>query len=152
MTDKSVFSDDEWNALRNAPALVTMAAFAAGEHGPISMMKEATASARAIARPGDRGAANALIAELAQHAESKEVRHDVKGHQRATIEATIDEALAALQPAAAALEKLPADEAVQIGAWLVDIAKAEAEAAKTVNPVEQATIDKIAALFNVTST
>ena len=127
-----------------------MAAFAAGEHGPISVMKEATASAPVIARPGDRGAANALIAELAQHAESKEVRHDVKGHQR---DDRGDDRRSARRLAAGSCRagKLPSDEAVQIGAWLVDIAKAEAEAAKTVNPVEQATIDKIAALFNVTS-
>jgi hypothetical protein len=152
MTDKSVFSDDEWNALRDAPALVEFAGLAAGEHGPISLVKEASASARAIARPGDRGAANALIAEIVEEANSKEVRHDVKGHKRATIEATIEAVLTALQPAAAALAKLPPDEAVQIGAWFVDIAKAEAEAAKSVNPTEQAMIDKIAALFNVTST
>jgi hypothetical protein len=152
MTDKSVFSDDEWKALRDAPALVTLAVFAAGEHGPISMVKEATASARTIARPGDRGAANALIAALAKGAESKEVRRDMKGNQRSTIDETIDAALAELQPAAAALAKLPPDEAAQVGAWLVDIAKAEAEAAKSVNPTEHATIDKIASLFNVTST
>lgn len=152
MTDKSVFSDDEWKALCDAPLLVTLAVFAAGEHGPISMVKEASASARAIARPGDRVAANALIAELAQDADSKEARHDMKGHQRSTIDETIDAALADLQPAAAALAKLPPDEAAQVGAWLVDIAKAVAEAAKSVNPIEQATIDKIASLFNLTST
>ena len=46
MTDKSTFTDDEWHALTDAPLLVTMAIFAAGEHGPISMVKEASASAR----------------------------------------------------------------------------------------------------------
>ena len=46
MTDKSAFTDDEWHALTHAPLMVTMAIFAAGEHGPISMVKEASASAR----------------------------------------------------------------------------------------------------------
>ena len=50
-----------------------------------------------------------------------------------------------------ALAKLPADEAAQVGAWLVDIAKTVAAAAKGIKPEEQAAIDKIAALFAVTS-
>ena len=43
MTDKSFFSDDEWRELVDAPLRATMAMFAAGEHGPISMVKEASA-------------------------------------------------------------------------------------------------------------
>ena len=42
-------------------------------------------------------------------------------------------------------------EAAEVAGWLVDIARAVAEAAKTVNPKEQETIEKIAALFRVTS-
>lgn len=147
MTDKSVFSDAEWHALTDAPLLVTLATFVTGEHGPISMVKEATASARAIARPGDRGSASGLIGQIAAAAETKEARHDMKEHQGASADETLQRALADLQPAATALAKLPADERAQVGAWLVDIAKAVAGAAKTVNPGEQAAIDKIAALF-----
>jgi len=150
MTDKSVFSDAEWHALTDAPLLVTLAIFVTGEHGPISMVKEATASARAIARPGDRGSASGLIAEIAAEAETKEARHDMKEHRGASMDETLQRALTDLQPAATALAKLPADEGAQVGAWLVDIAKAVAGAAKTVNPAEQAAIDKIAALFTPT--
>jgi hypothetical protein len=46
MTDKSAFTQDEWDALTDAPLLITAAIFAVGEHGPISMLKEASASAR----------------------------------------------------------------------------------------------------------
>ena len=151
MTDKSVFSDDEWHALTDAPLLVTLALFATGEHGPISMVKEVSASARAIARPGDRGSADALIAEIAAEAEGKEARHDMKEHQGKSMDEALQRSLAGLQPAATALGKLPSDEAAQVGAWLVDIAKAVAGAAKTVNPDEQAAIDKIAALFTPTA-
>lgn len=147
MTDKSVFSDAEWHALTDAPLLVTLAIFVTGEHGPISMVKEASASARAIARPGDRGSAGALIAEIAAAAESKEARHDMKEHRGASMDEALQRALADLQPAAAALAKLPSGEAAQVGAWLVDIANAVAGAAKSVKPAEQAAIDKIAALF-----
>ena len=147
MTDKTVFSDAEWHALTDAPLLVTLAIFVTGEHGPISMVKEASACARAIAQPGDRGSADALIAEIAAAAESKEARHDMKEHRGSSIDEALQRSLADLQPAATALAKLPPDEAAQVGAWLVDIAKAVAGAAKTVKPAEQAAIDKIATLF-----
>jgi hypothetical protein len=149
MTDKSVFSADEWHALTDAPLLVTLAMFATGEHGPISMVKEAAASAQAIARPGDHGAATALIAEIASAAQSKEARHDMKEHRGKSMDEALQRSLADLAPAAAALSKLAADEAAQVGAWLVDIARSVGGAAKTVKPEEQGAIDKIAALFAV---
>ena len=151
MTDKSAFTDDEWHALTEAPLLVTAAIFAAVEHGPISMIKEASASARAIAQPGQHGTANELIAAIAADADSKEARHEMKEHRAPTIEATIDRVLESLQPAADALKKIDAVEAAEVAAWLVDIAQAVARAAKTVNPAEQATIERITALFRVTS-
>ena len=147
MTDKSVFSEAEWHALVDAPLLITLAMVAAGDHGPISMVKEASATARALARPGDRGAANDLIAEIARDAEGREARHDVNTHRGKTMDAVLDSALSDLRPAAAALRKLPAQEATQVSAWLVDIARAIAAAAKGVSPKEQATIDKVAAVF-----
>ena len=149
MTDKSAFSDDEWHALTEAPLLVTTAVFMAGEHGPISMVKEASASARAISRPGERGVANQLIGEIVAEANTKEARAEMKEHRGPTPQAAIESALRDLAPAAAALKKLPADEAAQVAAWFVDIAKAVAQSAKSVNPDEQATIDKISTLFAV---
>ena len=47
--------------------------------------------------------------------------------------------------------KLPPEEAAQIGAWFVAIAQAVAQSAKTVNPDERATIEKLAALFDVSA-
>ena len=149
MTDKSVFSDEEWHALTDAPLLVTAATFIAGEHGPISMMKEASASARAIAKPGEHGVANELIGQIVAEANTKEARKDMKEHRGPTPQAAIEATLHELEPAAAALKKLPADEAAEIGTWLVAIAQAVAASAKTVNPDEQATINKIATLFGV---
>jgi len=150
MTDKSAFTDDEWHALTDAPLLVTAAVFIVGEHGPISMMKEASASARAISKPGERGVANALIGQIVAEANTKESRAEMKEHRGATPQAAIESVLHDLQPAAAALEKLPPDEAAQVAAWFVAIAEAVAQSAKTVNPDEQATIEKLAALFGVT--
>ena len=151
MTDKSVFTNDEWHALTDAPLLVTTAVFIAGEHGPISVIKEASASARAISRPGERGVANELIGQIVAEANTKEARAEVKEHRGPTPQAAIESALHELAPAADALKKLPADESAQVARWFVAIAEAVAASAKTINPDERATIDKIAALFGVSS-
>jgi hypothetical protein len=147
MTDKSAFTDDEWHALTDAPLLITLAMFATGEHGPISMVKEASAGAQAIARPGDRGAATELITQIATEAQTKEARHDMKEHRGKSLDEALQRALADLAPAAAALAKVPADEAAIVADWMVDIAKSIGGASKSVKPEEQAAIDKIAALF-----
>jgi len=149
MTDKSVFTESEWHALTDAPLLVTAAVFLVGEHGPISLMKEASASARSISRPGERGAANELIGQIVAEANTKEARAEMKEHRGPTPQAAIESVLHDLEPAAAALKKLPPEEAAQVAAWFVAIAEAVAQSAKTVNPDEQAAIGKLAALFGV---
>jgi hypothetical protein len=151
MTDKSAFTESEWHAVTDAPLLVTAAIFAVGEHGPISMIKEASASARSIARPGEHGAANELIGQIVAEANTKETRADMKEHRGPTPQAAVESVLHDLEPAAAALKKLPADEAAQVAGWFVAIAEAVAQSAKTVNPDEQAAIEKLAALFGVTT-
>ena len=149
MTDKSAFSESEWHALTEAPLLVTTAIFVVGEHGPISMVKEASASARAITKPGEHGVANALIGQIVAEANTKEARAEMRERRGPTPQAAIESVLEELEPAAAALKKLPADEAAEVAGWYVAIAEAVAASAKTVNPDEQATIDKISALFGV---
>src|SRR5262249_56369557 len=137
MSDKSVFDEAEWHALTEAPLLVTSAVFIAGEHGPISMIKEASASARAISRPGERGVANELIGQIVAEANTKEARAELKEHRGPTPQAAVESVMRDLEPAAAAMKtKLPAEEATQIGAWFVAIAEAVAQSAKTVNPDE----------------
>jgi hypothetical protein len=143
MTDRSAFTDDEWRALTEAPLRITLALVAAGEHGPISVVKEAAASARAIARPSQHGPADALITEVAKEAESREARHDVKAHHGRSVDQIVDDALTELAPVAAALGKLSPGEVTQVRAWLLDIAAAVAAAAKSVTPAEQAVIDRI---------
>jgi len=149
MTDKSAFSESEWHALSEAPLLVTTAIFVVGEHGPISMVKEASASARAITKPGEHGVANALIGQIVAEANTKEARAEMRERRGPTPQAAVESVLQELEPAADALKKLPADEAAEVAGWYVAIAEAVAASAKTVNPDEQATIDKISALFGV---
>jgi hypothetical protein len=144
MSDKTVFTDDEWTSITDAPLLISMALAL----GPIAMIKESTASAKAIAAPPDHGAANALIAEIAEVAKGKEARHDAKHHHKAaTVPATVDLLLEDVGHAARALAKLPDEEAAGVKAWYVDIARAIAAASKGVDENEQAVVDRIAALF-----
>jgi hypothetical protein len=150
MTDKSAFSESEWHALTDAPLLITAAVFIPGEHGPISLVKEASASAKSISKPGERGVANELIGQIVAEANTKEARAELKEHRGPTPQAAIEDVLHDLEPAAAALKKLPPDEAAQVAAWFLDIARAVAQSAKTVNPDEQAAIDKLATLFGTT--
>ena len=114
MTDKSAFTDAEWHALTDAPLLITAAVFIPGEHGPISMVKEASASAKSISKPGERGVANELIGQIVAEANTKEARAELKEHRGPTPQAAIEGTLHDLEPAAAALKKLPADEAAQV--------------------------------------
>lgn len=143
MTDKSFFSDDEWKALSEAPLYVTLAVVAVAEHGPISMVKEAAASARAMAQPGDRGVASDLIAAISHDAQGHEARHDTKEHRGKSLDESVDEAIGQLAPATAALAKLPLEEAIEVRAWLLDIARAIAAASKGTSDREEATIERI---------
>jgi hypothetical protein len=147
MTDKTTFTDEEWAAITEAPLLISMALALVGPHGPISMVKESVASAKAIATPPDHGAANALIAQIAEVAKGKQARHDAKHHKATTVPATVDLLLADLEPVVPALAKLPADEGAGVTTWYVDIARAIAGASKGVSPEEQAVVDRIAAIF-----
>src|ERR1700674_1410818 len=134
MADRSVFSDDEWRALTEAPLRITLALVAVGPHGPISVVKEAAASAREVARPSEQGPADDLIAEIAKEARSREARHDVEVHRGQSPVQVVDAALTDLGAAAAALQKLVPDEAAEIRAWFLDIAKAVGDVAKAVSP------------------
>jgi hypothetical protein len=112
------------------------------------MLKEAAASARQLAKPGDHGAANALIAEIAKDAQSKEARHDVEAHKGRTMDEEVEIALGLLAPAAAAIAKLPPEEAGEVRAWLIDVARAVGDASKGTTDAENATVDRIRAAIS----
>lgn len=147
MSDKDDFTDEEWRVVSEAPLLISLAMEAVGPHGPISLVKESAASAKAISQPPDHGPANTIIAQIALAARGKEARQDAKHHKAPTIPTMVDALLDDLAPANIALAKLPADEAAGVRAWFGDIAEAIASAAKQVSPEEQKVIDRIRAIF-----
>jgi hypothetical protein len=113
------------------------------------MVKEAAASARTMTQPGDRYPANDLIAAIAQDAEGHEARHDISQHRGKSFDEAVSHALAELQLAKAALDKLPPEEAAQVAAWLMDIGRAVGGAAKGTNEREAETIARIGATLGV---
>jgi hypothetical protein len=151
MTDRSAFSDDEWKAITEAPLRITMAIMAAGPHSPISMVKEAAAGAREMARPSERGPADDLIAEIAKEAAGHEARHDVSAHRGKDLAEISETSVAAVQTAVDALAKLSPDEAAEVRAWFADLAKAVAAASKSVGPDEQAVLDRLTRLLERTT-
>lgn len=145
MADQSTFTPEEWTALTEAPLRITLALVAVGPHGPISVVKEVTASAREMAHPRSQGPADSLIAELAKEAAGREARHNVEAQRGQRPDEVVEAGMAALQTAASALGKATADEAAAVRAWLLAIAQAVAGAANAVSPEEQAVLDRIAA-------
>ncbi len=152
MSDKSDFSDDDWKAIVEAPLLVTLIMFAVGQHGPLSMVKESTASAKVITNPGNRGAASGLIAEIAPEAQSKQARHDADHHRGASLDEVVDACLTDLALAATALDSLPDDEAAQVKGWYYDIAVAVGGAAKGTSEAETAALGRIATTLGLPAT
>src|SRR3954468_16094822 len=116
MTERTFFTDDEWTALAHAPLHATTAGVAVAEHGPISLMKEASATAKSLARPGDHGDATELNVAIAHEAQGHDARHAAKSDRGSSPDAVVDEALAELAPATAAIAKLPIAEAAEVRA------------------------------------
>ncbi|HPU38040.1 MAG TPA: hypothetical protein PLS63_00595 [Microthrixaceae bacterium] len=149
MTDRSSFSDEQWHALTDAPVAIMLAVALVGDHGPISMLKESTAGAKAIARPAHSGPADALIAEIVPEAAAKEARHDAKQHKGATPNVVVDGLLAEVAAAVAALESTPAEESAQVRQWYYDIGAAVAAASKGIKASEQEYLDRLKATLDL---
>jgi hypothetical protein len=149
VTDRSAFSEGEWKALAEAPLQITIALVAAGPHRPIAMVKEAAASARALAKPGTHGVGDELIAEIAKDASGHEARHDVESRHGESPPEMIESALAAVQTAVTALSPISGDEAAEVRAWYFDIAKAVAGASKAITSEEQQVLDRIGAVLQI---
>jgi hypothetical protein len=60
----------------------------------------------------------------------------------------VDIAIGLLAPAAAAIAKLPPDEAGEVRAWLLEIARAVGDASKGTSDAETATVDRIRAAIS----
>ncbi|HEY6533415.1 MAG TPA: hypothetical protein VIY72_13995 [Acidimicrobiales bacterium] len=151
MTDKTAFSDEQWHALTDAPVALMAAMTIVGDHGPISLLKESAAGAKAITLPAHSGPADQLIAEIVPDAKDKQARHDAKQHKGATPNVVVDGLVADVMTAVSALDHIPAEEGAQVRQWFYDIAAAVAGASKGVKPAEQELLERLAGLLRTSA-
>ncbi len=149
MTDRSAFSDEQWHALTDAPVDIMLAVALVGEHGPISMMKESAAGAKALVRPSHSGPADLLISQIAPEAKDKQARHDAKQHKGSTPNIVVDGLLDDVAAAVAALGGIPDEESTQVRRWFYEIGVAVASASKGINPAEQELLTRLAGVLGV---
>ncbi len=144
MTDRTFFTDDEWAALSQAPLHVTMAVVAVAEHGP-DLTDEGGLGDRQGRWPAPATTARPteLIVAIAHEAQGHDARHAAKGDRGSSPDAVIDEALAELAPATAAIARLPIAEAAEVRSWLIDLANAVAAAAKGTSEKEAAVVERV---------
>ncbi len=149
MTDRSEFTDEQWRVLTDAPVDIMLAVALVGDHGPISMMKESAAGAKALVRPAHSGPADLLISQIAPEAKDKQARHDAKQHKGSTPNVVVDGLLDDVAAAVTVLEGIPSEESAQVRQWLYEIGVAVADAAKGIKPAEQELLDRLAAVLGV---
>ena len=149
MTDRSEFTDEQWRVLTDAPVDIMLAVALVGDHGPISMMKESAAGAKALVRPAHSGPADLLISQIAPEAKDKQARHDAKQHKGSTPNIVVDGLLDDVAAAVTVLEGIPSEESAQVRQWLYEIGVAVADAAKGIKPAERELLDRLAAVLGV---
>jgi len=164
MATKANFTPDEWKSLLQSPLLVGIAVSAADPSGLIGMLKESTASARALVEAKSDPNADELVKAVAGDFETSEGRGLAQdglkallaGSKPADIAAKTVEALRAVSALLDA--KAPADAAAY-KTWLCHVANAVAQAAPEggflgfggaqVSAAEKAEVAQIAAALGV---
>jgi hypothetical protein len=129
VTKKADYSEDEWATLRRAPMVAGMAITLADPGGPIEATKEIMATLKAITSPGSD---EELVVALSQDAmalaqQHHNLRGDFKPRGTMAGQQVLDELRRANDIVGA---KATLEEAAAFRAWLMEAAKAAAEAAK----------------------
>lgn len=129
MTKKADYSEDEWATLRRAPMVAGMAITLADPGGPIEATKEIMATLKAITSPGSD---EELVVALSQDAMALAQQHhnlmgDFKPRGAMAGQQVLDELRRANDIVGA---KATPGEVAAFRAWLMEAAKAAAEAAK----------------------
>jgi hypothetical protein len=129
MTTKQDFSDDEWARLIRAPLVAGLAISIADPGGPIEMAKEVIASLKAMRTPPTN---DELVVEVAREISGlAERRENPIGDFRPKGPDASQEVLNELRAVASILEQnATSEEAQAFRNWVVDAARAAADAAK----------------------
>jgi hypothetical protein len=141
MTEKTAFTDEEWQAVLEAPPLAGMLVLTS-EHG--GSFRESFALAKSYAEARQQQGQSELLDEIVS------TKPQFERKRYGTDEELRDAALQRLRDAAAAFEsKATPDEAQAYRGFVLGLAKRVAEAhhegGEPVSPAEQAALDQIAA-------
>jgi hypothetical protein len=133
MTSKADFTDEEWTRLKRAPFVAGMAISLADPGGPIEAVKETSATLKAVLGAGERGDHGELASEIsrAATADAREHKNPLGGfkpQKGATAGVEILDELREVNGVLSA--KASSEDAAAVRAWLLDAARAAANAAK----------------------
>jgi len=133
MTARADFTDEDWTRLKRAPFVAGMAISLADPGGPIEAFKETSATLKSVLASAEGGDRGELVSEIAREV-SAEARHrkNPLGGFKPTSGATagveiLDELRGVNQIVS---EKASPEDATAVRAWLLDTARAAADAAK----------------------
>ena len=164
MATKASFTSEEWQRLLDSPMLAAMAVTAADPSGLIGLVQEGFAASRALAEAKADAGANELIKAVVADFETAEGRDAARDGMKARLRGSRagdlkPKAIAALREVASLLDAKAPEDAQAFKAWLQDIARRVAEAAKEggflgfggvqVSEAEKATLAEISAALNL---
>ncbi len=156
---KEDFTQEEWQVLFTAPSMAGLAVTAASPSGPIGVMKEMFAVGMSLAELVKEKSENPLIQALVEDVRQRGTKPQKPGGLKSMDEVK-EYALGQLRSAS---EIIDSKDAGAVGeefkAWLVDISKRTAEAAKEggffgfggerVSKEEEAMIGEVSSILNV---
>ena len=132
MTSKTDFTEEEWTRLKRAPFVAGMAISLADPGGPIEAFKETSATLKTVLRAAEAGDRGELVDALAREVadEARHRKNPLEGFKPRGATAGI-EILDELREANRIVtEKASEEDAAAVRAWLLEAAKAAADAAK----------------------
>src|SRR5689334_12640360 len=133
MSSKDDFTPEEWTRLKRAPFVAGMAISLADPGGPIEALKETSATLKTVLEAAERGDHGELVSSIAREAADDARQHkNPLGGFKPTGGATAGvEILDELREVNRIVwEKASPEDAAAVGAWLLDVAQAAANAAK----------------------
>jgi broad specificity phosphatase PhoE len=132
VTSKADFTEEEWTRLKRAPFIAGMAISLADPGGPIEALKETSATLKTVLRAAEAGDRGDLVDPLAREVadDARQRRNPLEGFKPRGATAGIEILDELREVNRIVTEKAPPEEAAALRAWLLEAAKAAADAAK----------------------
>ena len=129
MAEKSDFSVEEWDLLRQSPLMASMLVVAADPSGPVGLLKESAATAKMMLQAG--GSARTPLLKSLVDDMRQNMSLPTRPPAGTGVAAVKENSLNKLKQTSELLaKKATPEEAQELKQWLADVARATAEAAK----------------------